>query len=1375
MPEKITKKENKDYYLGLDIGTNSVGWAVTDTAYNVLKFKKKEMWGIRLFDEAITAEERRTFRTSRRRTQRKSERLKLLEMLFSEEIAKVDPSFFVRLHESNLYLEDKSANVPYSVFADANYTDKDYHRDFPTVYHLRKELIENSKPHDVRLVFLALHHIIKNRGHFLFDYPYDSKSSNDFNTVYKELKNYISECKENGEFDEIDLELNNEENIQNLKDKLTKSELSKTEKAKELAKIFGITEKENKAQYSILMLMCGCSVKLIDIFGDEFFDDKDTKDDKDPKKETISFAEKYEEKEEHYESLLGENFELIQKIKAVYDWALLTDILGDCEYLSEAKVAKYEKHKKDLRTLRNYVKKYIPEKKEEIFEKGGKEHNYVAYSKHNKNREVMGVLEKSCTQAEFCEYLKKVLGKDCLSGEEEYKKMFKRIADGSFMPKPVSKDNGVIPMQVNEKELVKILDNAKGYLPFLNDKDDKGISVYDKIIKIFEYRIPYFVGPLNKHSSKAWLVRGDEKIYPWNIEKVVDYDKSMEKFIENLTSKCTYLPDCDVIPKNSLLYSEFCVLNEINNITLDGKKIDVKTKQEIFENCFMKHYKVSKKHIEDFLESKGIEFEVMGGIDDKIKSSLKSYNDLKIYNLSYEEKEDIIKDITIFSDDKKGLKKRLKSKFGEKLSDNDINKIAKLKYKGWSNLSREFLTGITAVYKKTGEVLNIRKALWETNYNLMSVLYSKDFSCDGKEDITFDKKVREMNSFNANMSLDEIVEDLNVSPLVKRSIKQALLITKEVEKVMKCPPKKIFVEVPREKSDPKNKKRTVSRKKNLEKLYKSCEKEYKEIYDSLKGMDEDRLKSDKLYLYFTQLGRSMYTGKRIELDDLMDKNKWDIDHIYPQSKIMDDSLDNRVLVEKDVNSEKTNKYPLDAKTRENMQGFWKTLLDKGLISRNKYERLVRNTPLSEEELSAFISRQLVATRQSTKAVANILESLYPKPTEVVYVKAALVSEFRHEFDLLKCREVNDHHHAKDAYLNIVVGNVYNVRITHNKKNFIENLQKDDKNYTVKLESIFKHDVNGAWAAEGKEKSISTVKKVMKTDNILYTRYAFKQKGGLFKQNILKKGKGQVSIKENSPRSDISKYGGYNSAASAYFSLVKYKDGENTHIRLVPIDLYEESKYLVSPKEYVERYISEIESNKESKKFNGHAYEILIPCIKYGACLSVNGCRIHISNKSGEQIGCKPGYQLILGYENEKYIKGLIKGLGKDKKEDLFTDDLIKRYKISKEKNLELYDLLTDKLQLNIYNKLDKVMKDLQNGREKFIALDLKEQAFVITEILKMLKCNVDKANLTSIGGKGKAGSMSLGMKLTTKNNKTVQLIDQSVTGLFEKKTELLNL
>lgn len=83
----------KDYYVGLDIGTSSVGWAVTDESYNVLKFNSKKMWGVRLFDEAKVAEERRTFRGARRRLDRKKERINLLQDFFAEEIAKVDPNF----------------------------------------------------------------------------------------------------------------------------------------------------------------------------------------------------------------------------------------------------------------------------------------------------------------------------------------------------------------------------------------------------------------------------------------------------------------------------------------------------------------------------------------------------------------------------------------------------------------------------------------------------------------------------------------------------------------------------------------------------------------------------------------------------------------------------------------------------------------------------------------------------------------------------------------------------------------------------------------------------------------------------------------------------------------------------------------------------------------------------------------------------------------------------------------------------------------------------------------------------------------------------------------------------------------------------------
>lgn len=72
---KNANKVTGKYYLGFDIGTNSVGWAVTDENYNLCKFKKKSMWGIRLFEDAKTAEERRGQRASRRRLQRRKQRI----------------------------------------------------------------------------------------------------------------------------------------------------------------------------------------------------------------------------------------------------------------------------------------------------------------------------------------------------------------------------------------------------------------------------------------------------------------------------------------------------------------------------------------------------------------------------------------------------------------------------------------------------------------------------------------------------------------------------------------------------------------------------------------------------------------------------------------------------------------------------------------------------------------------------------------------------------------------------------------------------------------------------------------------------------------------------------------------------------------------------------------------------------------------------------------------------------------------------------------------------------------------------------------------------------------------------------------------------
>lgn len=1315
-------RPTKDYYLGLDIGTDSIGWAVTDLNYNILKFKGNAQWGIRLLDESKTAAERRVFRSSRRRTQRKKFRLQCLEMLFNEEITKKDISFFQRLHDSNLWEEDKSVKGKYSLFNDHDFTDKDYFKKYPTIYHLRKSLIESSDPVDVRLVFLAVSHIVKNRGHFLFDA--DSLGENtmpSFADVWNELSAYLD--------DQLGLCLNCK-SIDSIRDTLKNKQLTVTAKKAALLEAFALSKKDEPAA-SVITLLAGGTATSTDLFSDETL--------KDTEAARVTLSSGYDEKSPIYEAAFGDRFELIERIKAVYDWALLADILNNHRYISFAKCDIYSKHKSDLKHLKTFVKAYIPEKYNLIFNKNSSGIcNYPAYSGYT----AKGSVEKKCSYQDFLDFLKKQLPKEC--PDQKHRQMYTEIASGAFLPKIVSKDNAVIPMQVNKAELIAILHNASKYLPFLTKTDETGKNVLQKILDIFSFRIPYYVGPLNKHSKNAWLERTEEKIYPWNFEAVVDTEKSAEKFIENLTNKCTYIFSADVLPKFSLLYSKFMVLNELNNLKIDGKEIPVDLKQKIYHELFERNNKVTSAKLKKYLQSYNISGEITG-IDGDFKSALKSQRDLYAYLLSDREKEEIIKAITIFGDDKGLLKKRLFALYGNKLSKEDISKICRLKYTGWGRLSREFLSDLTAPYVETGEANSIIGFMWDTNNNLMQLL-SKNFR--------FIEAIDEINGNNQFTTLHQEIESMYISPKIKRPIYQAMQIVQELVKINGCEPKKIFVEVARGEEE---KKRTVSRKQNLLALYKACKKDNEALYESIMHTEEDEFRRDALYLYYTQFGKCMYTGEIISLEEIYNKNLYDIDHIFPRSKIKDDSIDNRVLVKKKANEDKGNIYPVAKNIREEQNGFWKTLLDKELISRRKYERLVRSTPLTDDELSSFVSRQLVETRQSTKAVAQLLRKRYN--SEIVYVKAGLVSDFRQQYEFVKCREVNDLHHAKDAYLNIVVGNVYNTRFTH--KFFISDLQQGK----VSLNKMFAYDTDTAWTAFGKEKSIDIVKQMMAKNNIRFTRYSFMQKGGLFDQNILKKGHGQVPVKSNSPLSDINKYGGYNNAASTCFALVSYSGKKQETVKqFIPIDLHESDKYFANPKAFIDRKLS-VDST------------IIIPCVKYNALVSIDGFRMHISSKSGggATIVYKPAMQLILPYDLEVYVKKIINYLNKCA--ELRKEKPITQLDgITKEANQALFDMLSAKLTTTTLNvKFAKTASIMNQKKQIFERLSLKEQCDVLIQIITITHANARTGDLTLLNEAKKSGTVTTNSKIApNKNCKSFKLINQSITGLFEQEIELLS-
>ena len=135
--------ENIFYNIGLDIGTNSVGYAVTDMDGKLIKIKNKNFWGVRLFDEGKTAAERRLYRSSRRRKQRRKQRIYLLQQILENEIRKTDDNFFARLNESFKNQEDRGHH--FNLFIGESLNDQTYYNKYPTIYHLRYDLIRKKK------------------------------------------------------------------------------------------------------------------------------------------------------------------------------------------------------------------------------------------------------------------------------------------------------------------------------------------------------------------------------------------------------------------------------------------------------------------------------------------------------------------------------------------------------------------------------------------------------------------------------------------------------------------------------------------------------------------------------------------------------------------------------------------------------------------------------------------------------------------------------------------------------------------------------------------------------------------------------------------------------------------------------------------------------------------------------------------------------------------------------------------------------------------------------------------------------------------------------------------------------------------------------
>lgn len=1323
--------KNQDYYIGLDMGTDSVGWAVTDTEYELCR-ARGELWGSLLFDEAKGAAERRSFRTARRRTARVRQRILLLQSLFAGEIAKIDPLFFLRLNNSALLAADKDGKLKTkdSLFADDSFGDRQYFAKYPTIYHLRKALLEGDAG-DVRLLYLAVHHILKNRGHFLFEAQ--SFSVNDTETIEK-IFYAVQAFFSDREMSTFDLS-----SLTEALEVLRKGAGSKRDRQKRLAQLFK-AEKE-KPLLAALKAITGGKTSLKELYdAEEEFEGVQSFS-----FETASFDD---EIMPSIEGAVGaDEAELVRLLKAVYDWSVLCGLMGEERYISCAKVKLYEKHKSDLAWLKGYVRAHCPEKYADIFRRRKGKANYAAYIGMDGHKGFA-----KCKRDEFYAFLKKEVG---LADEG----VLAQMERGEFLPKQVSEANSAIPYQVHLQELQAILANAERFYPFLTRKEEGG-TVAEKIVSLMTFRIPYYVGPLHTQSPGTCAVRREgyehTSVTPWNFDQIIDKDASEEQFIRRMTNKCTYLVGQDVLPASSLLYSEFAFLNELNNLRINGVKSDA-ARRCIYAYA-KEHKRVTLKNCLALLIRSGIlpagsTLDVFSGIDGDFKMSLAPWYDLRFLgdklDTHREMCEQIIVWITLISD-KGRLERRIREEYGNILTDEEIRRLKGLNYSKWGRLSAQLLDGIVCPQctDADGVALTIIEAMREKGENLMQLLSSKYGYRDAIEVYNSE------NAPNGKVTYRE-VDELRCSPSVKRSIWRTVELVREIVKICGGAPKKVFVEMAREVNDGSRKgQRTVSRKQQLLDLFKNIRGEERDWVSELRDMPDLKFNSDRLVLYYRQLGCSMYSGKPIRLEDVFNENVCDIDHIYPQSKIKDDSLENRVLVYKTENQSKTDRYPILAEIRARMQPFWRELKGKGLLSDRKYERLVRSQPLAKEELADFISRQLVCTQQSTKAAAKILQEMLPE-SEIVYTKAANVAAFKADNGIVKVRELNDLHHAKDAYINIVVGNVYNTKFNHDASVYFRDHGIDSYN----MKNLYASDIPGAWKV-GDEGRIA---RIVARNTCRVVRMSEMGRGALFDIQLVTAGKNDCLVprKQRGAIADTQKYGGYNKASTSCFLLVRSKGKKGqTLLSLEAYPLWLDLQTGGSA-EAKFRFCVEKQGLREP--------EILIDRIKLNTLFRINGSYAWLRGKTGDQIIWCNAAQLYLDEENVKALKK-VSNYMRDRKKyrnvSLSAGD-----KVIPEENLRLYDALVEKLDSPVYAGLSvKGQVPLLRGqRSRFAALSVEEQCVVLFEVLHFMQCKGLTADLTLIGGVANAGK-TLSSKFIQDTH--AKIIYQSPTGYYRQVIDL---
>ena len=1391
------------YSIGLDMGTGSVGWSVVDETGKLLHFKKQPTWGSRLFDSAQPASEARTHRGQRRRYVRRRWRLDLLQGLFRDEMAQVDPEFFTRLNMSRLVEGDP-------IFNGSDFTVDDYYGRFPTIYHLRKWLMETDEKADLRLIYLAIHNIVKHRGNFLREEEKTLKSE-DANPAAASKKFYAayndwcaSRC--------IDTITDSDAELDATAEKLTevlenKDDLNRSSLAQQIKPLVTPPDSDEidpkKSSKAIANAMLGLIAEFKDIFGD--FACEKTK---------ITLGSE-EDLDALKEACPDDSIELVDALCGVYSAYVLQGLLSYApgESISANMIKKYEQYDADLQTLKGLVRDFCSKGQFEAFFRGPTYHaldpedsskdysydkaqGYTAYNLHKLSYD------------DFRKAVEKLLKGTGAEVDERYIDMIARFGQQRFLRRLKTSDNGAIYYQLHLEELKAILENQGRFYSFL--KQDAA-----KIESLVSFRIPYYVGPLTSANARKdaqgnnrfqWSERrpGMEGavITPWNWDQVIDKNKSAENFIMRMTGDCTYLAGEKTLPRCSLLYEEFCVLNELNGVrwTEDGDvwhRFDAAKREGIINDLFHRYRRVTYKKIAEWLVRNGAEHpRVKGGQGESaLESKLGSYifftkdifpgAEIEPGSKLYRDIETIILWNTLF-EDRAILREKLEDEFGDAgsglLGGAQIKAICKKRFAGWGRLSERFLCGIK-VEAQNGRRVSIMDVLRDGNPN--------STRCSGEtmvmmetlrdEDLGFQKAVDEANrAYYAAEGSELGVNDLPGSPAIRRSLNQAIRIVDEIAHIAGHAPANIFIEVTQDEDEKNKGKRTKRRYEQLEEALEAFKKDDPKIWDELKATSPGDL-DERLTLYFMQRGRCLYSGRPIDINQLSNAGLYEVDHIIPRAYIKDDSLENKALVYREENQRKTDELLLDKDIRNKMSHEWQVLHDAGLMGEGsrgdkKFNNLMRSR-ITKGAMKGFVARQLVETSQMVKLAQSLLEARYAgEGTKIVPVKASMSHNLREEAGFVKCREANDFHHAHDAYLACRIGLFIQLRhpgiydnpigYTRTIKNYVSAEAKQfnrthhmpgsagfvinsfmTSGFDKETGEVFKD----TWDAEAE---LDGIRRALNYRQCYISRMPQEDTGAFWNATIYSPRNPKMGPKLALPVKqglDPKKFGGFSSQQFAYFFIYEAKKMGKPCFQFAEVPVWLAERVGSRPDALAE-YAADL---AEDAGLN--FVHIVRPKILKKQLIELDGNRLVITGAEEVRNATELFLEedaLSLTNEAMSFIKH---GASLS---STFSNDASE---------------IIEKLVVRSWKIAPGLMKRLSllNSTESIAKLDGANKAKLLVQLVNIVNGTSRQIDLFAIGGAKTAGQFKVKFSKELNDPKTdFYIIDQSVTGMFERRTRV---